>query len=436
MATAARHPPTTPLQRRTLRWITGVLTLAVIATSILEFATCHRLPAWSGVIDVTPIERPALNACGLGRLTVSGSNHLMRAPYLQNVGHDRATLVFAAPPDPAYLVRVQKPDGEMVATARARFAGKQEREPSLRRRLQALKPQETVAAKDYYLQRADLQNLEPDTLYCYQLMGPGGAQMDPAPLITAPDPDDADAIEFVVLGDTGTGNAAARAIASRLSEVPFEFMLFLGDIAYTDGTAAQLDSNFFDVYERYLRYVPAFPALGNHEYNTRDGRYYLRDFVLPGNERYYSFDWGNAHFLVLDTTRLNQAQIDWVEQDLRATRAQWRIVAGHHPPFSHSRRGSNRKVRQLVPMFEHYGVDLMLSGHEHHYERFAAQSGIHFVVTGGGGGSLTAVSQSPDAIVQAEVHHFIAIEIEDSRLEARVIDVEGEEIDRFVIDQP
>jgi len=388
------------------------------------------------VIEVTPIERPALEACGKGQLTTPGSDNLMRAPYLQHVGRDHATLVFAAPPNPAYLVQVRTPRGDMATTSRARFADDPGREATIRQRLQALGSKESVDAEDYYVQRVDLRGLEPNTLYCYQLMGPGGAQMAPAPLMTAPGPDTDDAIEFVVLGDTGTGNAAARAIESRLGEVPFEFMLFLGDIAYTRGTAAELDTKFFDVYASHLRYAPAFTALGNHEYRTQDARYYLRDFVLPGNERYYSFDWGSVHIVVLDTTRLDQAQIEWVEQDLSATQARWRIVAGHHPPFSHSRRGPNRKVRQLVPFFERYGVSLVLAGHEHHYERFAPRQGIHYVVTGGGGGRLTKLSKDSAAIVQAEVHHFVAIRIEDTRLLARAIDVEGNEIDRFEIARP
>lgn len=420
-----------PVKRRTVLGIAALLSVGLIGVLVLYFGTRDRLSLWEGPLDVSPIERAALEACGRGRVTVSGSQHLMRAPYLQNVGRDHATLVFAALPNPAFQVRVWLPGGKAVTTSRARYADEATREAATRRRLQALGSQETVPASDFYLQRADLTSLEPGTLYCYQLLGPGGAQMDPAPLATAPEPGTDTAIDFVALGDSGTGNAAARAIAKRLAEVPFEFMLFLGDIAYSNGTADELDSNFFQLYDGYLRYVPAFTALGNHEYNTENGRYYLRDFVLPGNEHYYSFDWGDAHFTVLDTTHLDPSQVKWLEQDLRATHAEWRIVIGHHPPFSNSRRGSNQRVQHLVPTFERYGVDLVLSGHEHHYERFATRHGIHFIVSGGGGGRLTTVAKSSQAVVQAQRHHFLAVHIEGDHLEVRAIDVEGQEFDHF-----
>src|SRR5690606_28758827 len=229
-------------------------------------------------------------------------------------------------------------------------------------------------------------------------------------------------------------NAAARAIARRLEEVPFELLLFLGDIAYTHGTAAELDANFFGVFQRYLRVVPAFTAMGNHEYRTDDARFYLRDLVLPGRERYYSFDWGDVHVVVLDTNRLDDEQLAWLEQDLAGRTRRWVIVGGHHPPYSSSWRGDNRPAqRLLVPIFEHYGVDLVLSGHEHHYERLLPQANVHYVVTGGGGGRLTRVGSGPRTLVRAAVHHYLAIRVDGERLTGRAIDIEGKLIDHFTI---
>src|SRR5690606_20321477 len=176
LVTRATNPPVaSPKRRRWLPWTAALLTLGGVCLAVAVLATCHRLPIWSGVIEVTPIERPALEACGKGQLTTPGSDNLMRAPYLQHVGRDHATLVFAAPPNPAYLVQVRTPRGDMATTSRARFADDPGREATIRQRLPALGSKESVDAEDYYVQRVDLRGLEPNTLYCYQLMGPGGA---------------------------------------------------------------------------------------------------------------------------------------------------------------------------------------------------------------------------------------------------------------------
>lgn len=386
-------------------------------------------------MDVTPMERPALRACGRGALTSVGAKHLMRSPYLQSVTTTSAVVVFAAPPEDGYRVQVETTGGDQVTTAAAEFAGEPARRAALSRRLQAYAPEETVEAADFYLQRVDLRGLEPGTLYCYRLLGPGGEQTEFAPLATASTPSSDSKVEFVVLGDTGTGNAAALAIAQRLSETPFEFMLFLGDIAYGEGRASELQGNFFEVYDEYLRVVPAYTAVGNHEYLTRGASFYFRDFVLPGNERYYSFDWGNVHIVVLDTNHIDRAQLSWLEKDLATQRSRWTIVGGHHPPFSTSRRGSFTPMRdRVVPLLVKHGVDLVLSGHEHHYERFLPQAGVHYVVAGGGGGRITTVAGGPRTQVSAEVHHYLALAADHEKLSLRAIDIEGDVIDRLELE--
>jgi hypothetical protein len=94
-----------------------------------------------------------------------------------------------------------------------------------------------------------------------------------------------------------------------------------------------------------------------------------------------------------------------------------------------------RTVVQLVPILERHGVDLVLSGHEHHYERFAPRGGISYVVSGGGGGRLTKVAPSRDTLARAEVHHYLAVSVEEERLEVRAVDVEGRVFDQFNLKQ-
>jgi 3',5'-cyclic AMP phosphodiesterase CpdA len=240
-------------------------------------------------------------------------------------------------------------------------------------------------------------------------------------------------VQAVVLGDTGSGSAAQIAIAQRLAEHPFELMVFLGDVAYPRGTAERLDARFFGVYADYLAYVPVFPTLGNHDEEAAQGRAYLDAFVLPGEERWYSFDWGDAHFVVLDTNRIGPEQARWLDRDLASSERRWLIVAGHHPPLTTSiRGGSSRYNRFLVPVLERYRIDLLLAGHEHHYERFGPlRNGMHLIVSGGGGGNLQNFGWNSDAAALRLVHHFLSLTITENELVVRAIDIEGKEFDRL-----
>ncbi len=157
-----------------------------------------------------------------------------------------------------------------------------------------------------------------------------------------------------------------------------ELLLALGDNAYESGTEQEFQDRMFTPMAALLRQVPLFPSLGNHEYVTNQGQPYLDNFYLPANnpagtERYYSFDWGPVHFVALDSNcaiglaspdRCTlAAQKSWVAQDLAATRQPWKVVFFHHPPWSSGEHGSQLTMRrEFGPLFEQYGVDLVLTG--------------------------------------------------------------------------
>ncbi|RLC63774.1 MAG: hypothetical protein DRI01_04615 [Chloroflexi bacterium] len=114
-----------------------------------------------------------------------------------------------------------------------------------------------------------------------------------------------------------------------------------------------------------------FPALGNHELNHAN---YFDLFYLPGNERWYSFDYGNAHFTCLQIDgfadySIGSEQYNWLEQDLASTNQTWKFVFFHFPPYSSASHGSDLNVRAaLQPLFEEHDVDIVFTGHDHSYE--------------------------------------------------------------------
>jgi hypothetical protein len=204
-----------------------------------------------------------------------------------------------------------------------------------------------------------------------------------------------------VLGDSGTADAAAAAVRDAyytLNGSPHaDVWLMLGDNAYNSGTGPEYQAAVFDMYPMTLQRTPLWPTLGNHDSSSADsptqsGVYYTV-FTLPtageagglpsGTEAYYSFNYANIHFICLDsddTPRgVNQAMLTWLADDLADASADWLIAFWHHPPYTKGSHDSDnvgdssgrmRDMREnALPILEAAGVDLVLSGHSHSYER-------------------------------------------------------------------
>ena len=220
--------------------------------------------------------------------------------------------------------------------------------------------------------------------------------------ITAPPHGTVQPVTAWVLGDPGTGNNNARAVRDAyynyIGTDHTDMMLFLGDNAYNDGTDAQYQGAMFEnMYEDMLKNTVAWSCLGNHDGHTADsdsqtGNYYeIFDFptngeaggVASGTEAYYSFDYANIHFIILDSHDTNRdvggAMYKWAEMDIQNTTQEWIVAFWHHPVYTKgSHNSDNRSDSQgrmhdmrenFLPMLEQNGIDLVLSGHSHSYER-------------------------------------------------------------------
>jgi len=244
-----------------------------------------------------------------------------------------------------------------------------------------------------------LTGLLPDTRYYYSV----GTAAEPLAgdasyfFVTPPAAGTATPTRVWVIGDAGTASASQAAV--RDAYVGFagprhtDLWLMLGDNAYPDGTDSQYQAAVFDMYRTLLRQSPVWPTLGNHDGHnadsaTQSGPYY-DIFSLPtqaeaggvasGTEAYYSFDHGNIHFIVLDSfdsdRSSNGPMLTWLRADLAATTAPWVIAFWHHPPYSKGSHNSDTETelvqmrQNALPILEGAGVDLVLSGHSHSYER-------------------------------------------------------------------
>ena len=200
-----------------------------------------------------------------------------------------------------------------------------------------------------------------------------------------------------VLGDSGTANSSATAVRDAYINATgtrhTDLWLMLGDNAYNSGTDSEYQAAVFNIYPTMLRKSVIFPALGNHDtaQSTQfvDTYPYFSIFTLPrngecgglasGTEHYYSFDFGNLHFICLDSMTANRsangAMATWVQNDLAATTRDWVVAFWHHPPYTKGSHDSDTEIeliemrQNFLPILEAGGVDLVLAGHSHSYER-------------------------------------------------------------------
>ncbi len=248
-----------------------------------------------------------------------------------------------------------------------------------------------------------LEDLSPNTTYFYsvgsteQTLAGGDADHF---FKTAPDPDvgTSEPTRLWVLGDSGTADSNAVAVRNAYLDLAdssnkADLLLMLGDNAYNRGRDREYQKAVFDTYPSILRNTPLWPTLGNHDGYTADsstqsGPYY-DIFSLPtgaeaggvasGTEAYYSFDYANIHFVVLDSYETDRTpdglMLPWLGMDLADTMKEWIIAFWHHPPYSKGSHDSDTEGRlidmrqNVLPILEDYGVDLVLSGHSHSYER-------------------------------------------------------------------
>lgn len=307
-----------------------------------------------------------------------------------------------------------------------------------------------------------LSGLAPETYYFYRIvcgadtLTIGADYFETAPVDPGP-------FRFLAFGDLGARTAAQFEIAARIDTLNADLALLTGDIIYELGEAQNFTPQYFDVYRKTIRRIPFYPSLGNHDEYTAAGQGYLDAFYLPSNnpagtERYYSFDYGNAHFVALEViaelTTPSAAMLAWLDQDLAATDREWKFVFFHVPMYSNlGVHGDDAVIAAaLGPIFESRGVDVVLQGHNHFYTRTypisggtvvdGAQEPDYFnpaapiyIVTGGGGKTLYSLV-TPWLDYEAfskSAYHVTVIDVNDHTLSLQAVEMDGTVMDAMTI---
>lgn len=404
---------------------------------------------------------------GVGRLAqVAWDSHYTgpREPYLQVVSHDGITLRWQSGGEEVGVVRYGTDPARLEQVAREASA-----QVAHEVRLGGLQP----ATRYYYTVGSE------DAVYR------GGADYW---FHTAPPPGTARPTRIWVQGDPGYWHEGTRSVRDAMLQwsaqhgrpagPPLDLWLTTGDNAYSSGRAREFQEALFEPYADLLRNIPYLPIYGNHD--ARRWTFY-RAFSFPaageagglasGSARYFSFDYANIHFVVLDSESgdLSAASpmLRWLRADLAAHRQPWTIALFHHPPYSRGGHNSDRwrdswgrmvdMRERFLPALEAGGVDLVLSGHSHVYERshllhchYGAGATLRpeMILDGGGGGAAAPYRKPAGRVPLAGTVYAVvgstakldggpldhpAHAVNRRELGALVLDVAGERLDGYFI---
>lgn len=300
----------------------------------------------------------------------------------------------------------------------------------------------------------ELSGLEPGTRYLYSV-GDGSRDgwEEYREFITAPAGDAP--FSFVYMGDAQNGlDRWGSLVRSAFRARPdAAFYLMAGDLVNRGAQRDDWDSFFHNAAGVFDR-RPLVPVLGNHEYQGGEPRLYLEQFALPRNgppgippERAYSFRYGNAQFIVLDSNLKPDTQTNWLDRELASAAATWKFVSFHHPAYASAEGRQNEEILQhWVPLFDRHRVDLVLQGHDHAYLRtHPMRGGTNTAATNG---TVYVVSVSGTKFYPQAAHPYtqvgftnvatwqvLDLQISGHRLHYRAYDIDGSVRDQFVIEK-
>ena len=242
---------------------------------------------------------------------------------------------------------------------------------------------------------------------------------------------------IAIYGDSQNNPDVQQKLVERIAAFKPEIIFRVGDLV-DDGNDPSQWKAFRKIHGELLAGARYFPALGNHE---NDSPLYFEQFPFLHNQRWYAVEYQGVHFVILDSNSKlipGSVQYKWLKADLARLdpTVQFVIVIFHHPLFDVSahHQSDERKLKNaLLPLFKHYGVSAVFSGHSHDYQRFEYE-GMYFIVTGGGGSNLYPQARTNPYLQKFSLtYHFCLLSLESGFLRVKVFDVNSALIDEFKI---
>ena len=378
----------------------------------------------------TPTPPPSLKALAapIGQAT------LIRSPYVQSLATTSLVIVWTTVEDGASEVRYGTGDFSRTALATSSY----------------FTTPDSAPYDQYYIHEATLTGLTSDTLYQYKIYS-NGADLTPGGVATTrtAKPPTTPHFRFAAIGDSGDGSQNQKDVATRLQQVQPDLVVHTGDLIYPEASYEGFETKFFEIYKDLLMSTWLAPSMGNHDVTYNNGKSFTDVFVNPPNatnvserELYYSFDYGNAHFVILNNyfalTSVSSAQYTWLRNDLAASNQFWKFVVFHEPAYASNSQQEPRDnaliVQSVVPLFEQYGVDIVFGAHWHYYERMKPlldgqistieDGGVVYVNTGGGGAGLFGIGSgtlNPRTVTKVSTYHLTMVDVNNCNLQLSAV---------------
>jgi hypothetical protein len=250
-------------------------------------------------------------------------------------------------------------------------------------------------------------------------------------------------IRVLAFGDFGTGSDEQKSLAAVMQEYhkkhPFDFGITLGDNFYPRGSSGLTDMRWQTQWESLYGglKVEFYAVLGNHDWYGADSPaaeilYTRQSATWRMPAPYYTFIAGEVQFFALDTNDVSEAQLDWLDRELKKSRARWKVVYTHFPLYSATRGDNTELIAKLLPVMRGR-VDVYMAGHDHNLQHLKAEGGVNFFTSGGGGAGLYEVGTTERALFKNETNGFAVIEADKTSIAVSFVGAEGQELYRYVI---
>jgi len=292
--------------------------------------------------------------------------------------------------------------------------------------------------KTAFIHKVWLEDLEAGQIYNYSIAGPQTRSKVYEFRTVRANTNEA---RFVVYGDSRTYPENHRKLVELIKNLNVDFVVHKGDLVSRGDSYEQWGPQFFEPLKGLAETMPIYIAKGNHEGNNGN---YEKLLIPQGQKNSFGFDYGPVHYFCADNVSRGlrtETQLKLITADAEASKAQWKFAGYHVPSLNFGGHRSAWGHPDALPSLAKAGIDFVLSGHSHQYERFrpiAPPPGTHgsyvtYITTGGGGAPLHDVTPSLYHASAKEVHHFCLFDIKGNKLTMDTIDIDGKIIDHLEI---
>ena len=288
-----------------------------------------------------------------------------------------------------------------------------------------------------YLYEAKIEKLIPGKKYYYQVIS--DTVKSNVGYFKCKTPQD-EALTFVVIGDSRSNPKVFSEISEKVYHDNPELIISVGDLVRKGGIYEEWEKYFFGVTKKIIDHIPLIPSLGDHEGSNDEGKLFTYFFFprMSYKKLWYSYNYGNAHFVVLDYRYPeNEEMIEWFKNDMSKSKSKWNFVYMHRPCYN---LGGHCSAwgREIWPkLFNQYKIDIVFAGHSHLYERFYPVKPydtpdahpVTYITSGGSGASLYKAGSNPVLAFSKSVYHYVTVKINKDKINLKVYLKDGSLLD-------